>query len=150
MKKMIDIPPVWLVLAICMAWVQGQWLPLGLSLDGTVTQFLSGILIGAGILLIALAALEFLRHRTTIIPHQQPSRLISSGIFSRSRNPIYLGDALILLGFVLRYDAVLSLILVPFFVWWIERRFILGEEARMRTLFGVEFARYEQNVRRWL
>jgi len=56
----------------------------------------------------------------------------------------------VLAGLILRFDAVLSLPLVPVFVWIIERRFILSEEDRMRKEFRADFARYEQKVRRWL
>lgn len=147
---MFDIPPVWLMLAIVIAWMQSRYLPVGLSLDHPVTQGVAGLLIGGGIVLIALAAWEFWRARTTIIPHQVPSNLITRGVFNVTRNPIYLADVLILLGLILRFDAVLSLPLVPVFVWWIERHFIVAEEDRMRRLFRTEFARYERKVRRWL
>jgi protein-S-isoprenylcysteine O-methyltransferase Ste14 len=150
MKNLFDLPPVWLVLAIFLAWLQARFLPLGLSLASGATGLVSGLLIGGGLVLIALAAMEFRKARTTIIPHQVPAWLITSGIFSRSRNPIYLGDALILAGVILRLDAVLALVLIPLFVWWIERHFILPEEDRMRRVFRLEFARYEQKVRRWV
>ncbi|WP_299725059.1 isoprenylcysteine carboxylmethyltransferase family protein [uncultured Tateyamaria sp.] len=150
MKDLIDIPPVWLALAIIAAWWQARLFPMGLSLDGAVTDALAGMLIGAGVILIIAAALAFRRARTTIIPHQTPAHLITTGIFARSRNPIYLGDALILTGLILRFDAVLSLVLVPLFVWWIERHFILPEENRMRRVFRAEFAAYERKVRRWV
>ena len=150
MKDLIDIPPVWLILAIAAAWWQARLLPLGLSLEGAVTDALSGLLIGAGVILIVAAALAFRRARTTIIPHQTPANLITSGIFARTRNPIYLADALILTGFILRFDAVASLVLVPIFVWWIERRFIIPEENRMRRTFRADFAAYERKVRRWV
>jgi len=150
LKDLIDIPPVWLVLAIIVAWWQARLLPLGLTLEGAVTDALAGLLIGGGILLIVAAALAFRRARTTIIPHQTPSALITTGIFARTRNPIYLADALILTGFILRFDAVASLVLVPIFVWWIERHFIVPEENRMRRTFRANFAAYESKVRRWL
>ncbi len=150
MRTVLDIPPIWLVLAIIVAWIQSRFLTFGLSLDYPVTQFLSGVLIGGGLVLIALAAWEFWRARTTIIPHQEPARLITSGIFSLTRNPIYLADVLILAGFILRFDAVLSWGLVPVFLWWIERHFIFAEEDRLRRHFKVDFARYEQKVRRWV
>lgn len=150
LKNLLDIPPVWLGLCIAVAWYQGRFLSLGLSLSHPATDVIAGMLIGAGVILILLAALEFRRARTSIIPHQVPTRLITSGIFSRTRNPIYLGDALVLLGVILRFDAVLSLVIVPIFVWWIERHFILPEEDRLRRTFRMDFARYEQKVRRWL
>ena len=150
MRRFLDIPPAWLVLALIVAWWQSRYLPMDLSLAHPITDLIAGVLIGAGVILILLAALEFRRARTSIIPHQVPDKLITTGIFTRTRNPIYLGDALILLGFILRFDAVLSLALVPVFVWWIERHFILDEEDRLRRGFRMEFARYEQKVRRWV
>ena len=150
MKPMFDIPPVWLGLFIAVPWAQSRYLDAGLSLDYPVPQGFAGLLIGGGIVLIALAAFQFWQARTTIIPHQEPSNLITRGVFGVTRNPIYLADALILAGLILRFDAVLSLPLVPIFVWWIERHFIIAEEDRMRRLFKAEFARYERNVRRWV
>lgn len=150
MHSPLDIPPLWLGLALILAWMQSRFLTLGLSLAHPVTDTLSHLLIGAGLLLIGLAAWEFWRARTSIIPHQVPARLITTGIFARTRNPIYLGDTLLLAGLILRFDAVLSLILVPLFVLWIERHFIVAEEDRLRHAFRAEFTRYEQKVRRWL
>jgi len=148
--KWIDVPPVWLAAFIGLAWAQVTFAPMGLSLGHTWAGLIGGLLVGGGVLLIALAAFEFRRARTTIIPHETPSQIIQSGIFSKTRNPIYLGDAMILAGLILRLDAVLALPLVPIFVWIIERRFILGEEDRMRRKFRMDFARYAEKTRRWL
>lgn len=148
--RWIDLPPVWLAGFAAAAWAQARWLPAGLSFGGAWADLLAGLLVGGGFLLIALAAVEFRRHRTTVIPHRLPDRLIQSGIFSRTRNPIYLGDLLILAGLVLLFDAVLSLVLLPVFLWVIERRFVIPEEDRMRRAFRADFARYERKTRRWL
>lgn len=150
MTKWIDIPPVWLLIFVVISWVQARHAAMGLSFGGAWADFAGGILVGAGLVLMALAFAEFRRHRTTVIPHMEAERLITSGIFKRTRNPIYLGDALILAGLILRWDAVLALPLVPVFVWVIEKRFILAEEDRLRRKFRAEFARYCQKTRRWL
>lgn len=150
MTNVLNIPPVWLVFCLLVAWCQARFLPLGLSVDHPVTQAMAGLCIGGGLVLMAAALLSFWRAQTTVIPHQTPDRLITDGIFARTRNPIYLGDALVLIGLILRFDAVPSLVLVPLFVWWIERQFIVPEEDRMRRKFRAEFARYEQKVRRWI
>ena len=145
-----DIPSVWLVGFAIVAWVQARVVPLGLSLEGALTGLLSGFLIGSGIIVAVMAVVEFRRHRTTVIPRETPSIMVQTGIYKHSRNPIYLGDALILTGLILRFDAVLSLILVPIFVRVLERRFILPEEDRLRRTFRVDFARYERRTRRWI
>ncbi|SDI15059.1 methyltransferase family protein [Lutimaribacter saemankumensis] len=150
MKQWIDLPPVWLLAALLLAWVQATYFPMGLSLGGAATDFLGGILAGGGIVLMLLAVYEMRRQRTTVIPHREADRLVTSGIFSRTRNPIYLGDALVLAGMILRWDAVLSLPLIPIFVWIIERRFIIPEENRLRRKFRADFARYERKTRRWV
>ncbi|MCV6584900.1 MAG: isoprenylcysteine carboxylmethyltransferase family protein [Marinibacterium sp.] len=148
--KWLDLPPVWLALCLVLAWAQARYVPAGLGFGGAVADLLGGLLVGGGILLMVLAFAEFRRHKTTVVPHLTPQRLIQTGIFSRTRNPIYLGDALVLAGLILRWDAVLALPLVPIFVWIIERRHIIPEENRMRRTFRAEFARYERNVRRWV
>lgn len=148
--KWIDIPPVWLAVAIAAAWWVGVSDPWALSFGSPWVDLLAGLLIGGGIVLMLLAVIEMRKQRTTIIPHRDADHLVQSGIFKRSRNPIYLGDVLVLLGLILRFDAPLALPLLPVFVWWLERHFILPEEDRLRRKFRVEFARYCEKTRRWL
>lgn len=150
MLKWLDLPPVWLAGCLLLAWVQARYLGLGLGFGGAWADFTGGLLVGGGILLVLLAAAEFYKHKTTIVPHNTPARLIQSGIYSRSRNPIYLADLLILAGLILRWDAVLSLPLVPVLFRVLEVRFAIPEENRMRRSFGMDFARYERKVRRWI
>ena len=145
--KWIDIPPVWLILALVVAYALGRLLPLDL---GALPRAGGTALVTLGLGLIALAAREFLKHRTTIIPRQAPAGLITSGIFRVTRNPIYLGDALILAGLCLRWDAALALPLVPLFVWFITRRFIEQEEQTLGAAFPQSFPAYLSTSKRWL
>jgi protein-S-isoprenylcysteine O-methyltransferase Ste14 len=96
------------------------------------------------------AVLIMQRHRTTVIPHLEAAQLVTTGVFKWTRNPIYLGDAMVLAGLILRWDAVLALPLVPLFVWIIEKRFILPEERRLRRKFTAQFGRYYTTTRRWI
>ncbi|MEP2717855.1 isoprenylcysteine carboxylmethyltransferase family protein [Pseudophaeobacter sp.] len=148
--RWIDLPPVWLAAGIALAWCQAKLLPMGLSFGPVWADLLGGLLVGGGLVLMALAVTEMRRQKTTVIPHKTPDRLVQSGIFSRSRNPIYLGDVLVLAGLILYFDAVLALPLIPVLTWILEKRFIIGEENRMRRAFRADWARYEQKVRRWL
>lgn len=148
--KWLDMPPVWLLAFAALAYFQAQYMTLGLSLAHPMTMLLGGLLVGAGVVLILLAAMEFRRHKTKIVPHQEASVLIQSGVYKRSRNPIYLADVLILAGLALRWDAVLSLALVPVLFWVLETRFVIPEENRLRRHFRADFARYAQKTRRWL
>lgn len=148
--KWIDLPPVWTLGMIVLAYLQARLLPLGLSFGGAWADFLGGILLGGGVVLLALAVHEMRRRKTTIIPHRDADALVQSGIFSRSRNPIYLGDVMMLAGLILYFDAVLSLPLIPILLWILEKRFVIPEENRMRRKFRADFARYCEKVRRWI
>ncbi|TNF20765.1 MAG: isoprenylcysteine carboxylmethyltransferase family protein [Rhodobacteraceae bacterium] len=148
--KWIDLPPVWLIGALGLALLQSRLFDAGLGFGGAWADLLGGLLVGGGIVLMLLAFYEFRRFKTTVMPHETPARLVTSGIFKRSRNPIYLADVLILAGFIFRWDAVLSLPLIPLLVWVLEIRFIIPEENRMRRKFRADFARYCQKTRRWL
>ena len=144
--RWLDLPPVWLALCLGLAWASRGILAWGadpLRLVGTG-------LVALGVALMIAAAWQMARARTTIVPRQDPSALVTSGVFRVSRNPIYLGDALILAGFSLRWDAPLGLILVPGFMALIARRFIAGEEARLSAAFGSAFAAWSATTRRWL
>ncbi|MEM6824735.1 MAG: isoprenylcysteine carboxylmethyltransferase family protein [Pseudomonadota bacterium] len=148
--KALDIPPVWLALALILAWLQSRYLPVLRWQGGGMAEFVGNFLAVAGLVLMGLAIREFYKARTTPIPRRDPSALISTGVFAMTRNPIYLGDALLLSGLILRWEAALSLVLIPAFVWLIDQRFIRAEEARLRTVFGSDFEAYAAKVRRWV
>lgn len=146
--KWIDLPPVWLAAFLAAAW----WLRglSGLSFGPVWADLSGGLLVGGGLVIMALAVSEMRRQRTTLIPHREADRMVTAGVFKRSRNPIYLGDSMVFAGLVLTWDAVLALPLVPIFVWVLERRFILPEEKLLRRKFRADFARYAQQTRRWV
>ncbi len=144
--KTLDLPPLWLALAAFGAWVSRSFWTAGtpwLQLMGT------GLIL-LGLLLMAVAVFTMTLSRTTVIPHRKPTALVTGGIFALTRNPIYLGDVLVLAGLCLRWQAPLGLILVPVFGIWIARHFIHGEEARLHAAFGGAFAEYATRVRRWV
>jgi protein-S-isoprenylcysteine O-methyltransferase Ste14 len=147
--KFLDIPPVWLTGFAALAWLQSQFLDVDIRFGPDISGQLGTAFVAVGLILIGFAAFEFYRKRTTIVPHMNPSALIQSGIFLRSRNPIYLADTVILAGLILRWDAVLSVVLIPAFMWLITNRFISTEEQEMRGIFGTEFAECERKVRMW-
>lgn len=142
--KWIDMPPVWLLACLVLAWsVPVRFAPGALVYLGWVA-----IIFGA--LLMALAFMEFRRAQTTIIPREAPNALIQSGIYRFTRNPIYLADTLFLAGAALIWGSIPGLLLVPVFIVVIQRRFIHGEEAMLRATYGAAFEDYARRVRRWL
>jgi protein-S-isoprenylcysteine O-methyltransferase Ste14 len=141
-----DLPPIWLAVFAALGWGSGRLLPV--ALPGG--PWLGAGLVAAGLVLMALAAAQMLLQRTTFIPRRDPAALVTGGVFALTRNPIYLGDALVLAGLLLVWHAVWALFLVPAFMVFIARRFIRDEEARIAARFGAEWQRYANRTRRWL
>ncbi len=142
-----ESPPTWLAVFLILAWAQSRFLPI-LPVPHWL-RLIGLALIVAGAMLLVASAVAFRAQKTTILPREVPRAMITTGLYARSRNPIYLGDALMLTGAALAWDAA-SLILVPVFMAVISLRFILGEEAGLRATFGAEFDAYATRVRRWL
>ena len=148
-RNYIDMPPVWLLFYMGLAWGQSVlWNPF--SYASPVATMIGRTLILAGLVLMSLAAFLFWHHRTTVVPKRIPDSIITVGPYRYSRNPIYVADALVLTGFAISLGSVLALFLVPLFMWTIRKRFIEGEEARIRAEFGQAYEAYCARTRRWL
>ena len=105
-----------------------------------------------GLVLNLLPKLAFRRARTTVNPLRPAAAtsLVTSGIYRLTRNPMYLGQALVLLGGMLWLGSAAALLLVPLFVGWITRFQILPEERVLADRFGADYAAFRRGVRRWL
>jgi protein-S-isoprenylcysteine O-methyltransferase Ste14 len=103
-----------------------------------------------GIAINYLADESFKRARTTVNPFLQPNTLVTSGVFEISRNPMYLGFVLILIGVAILLGSLTPFGVIPLFVWLITVRFIHIEEKNLAANFGLEWSAYKVKVRRWL
>lgn len=146
--RALDLPPLWLVAFAALALAQGKLLPM--PLFGGAGDAAGAVLAAAGLGLMVAAVVRMVRARTTLDPRGEAQVLVTTGVFRLSRNPIYLGDALILAGLILIWDAAPSAPLVLLFIWIIQSRFIGPEEARLRARFGDDFEAYAARTRRWL
>jgi len=149
MKGFPDLPPIWLLLGLVLAWLLAGYLPL-VRVFGPVFQGVGLLLSFAGVALIVWSAWWFRQKKTSIEPHHDPTALIVEGPYRYSRNPIYLGMLAILTGAVLWHGAF-SPVLLPFaFFHILTTRFIEPEEAALRRAFGAEAHSYLQATHRWL
>jgi protein-S-isoprenylcysteine O-methyltransferase Ste14 len=148
LAKILDWPPVWTLGGLFVVFLLGRIpLPIGFGAYGPGLG-LACLLLGLWLMLSAV--LRMRAHRTTVIPHRMPQALVSDGVFAISRNPIYLGDALILLAASFWTNTIIGLVVVGCFVWVITVRFILAEEARLSEAFGDRAAEWFGRVRRWI
>jgi protein-S-isoprenylcysteine O-methyltransferase Ste14 len=112
----------------------------------------AAVLVFAGALVAAAGVLQFRRARTTVSPlsPHKTSTVISSGLYRWSRNPMYLGMALALLGLAAWASALAGYLLVLAFCWYLTRFQIIPEEKALLAAFGAEFTQYLAKVRRWI
>jgi len=151
-ERKLRVPPVALFVVVALLmWAVASWLPSWqIALPGrTLVAVL--LLLAAGAIGIA-GVRAFQRARTTVNPlrPEKASALVTSGIYRRTRNPMYVALAIALLGWAIWLGHPLALLGVAAFVAWINRFQIAPEERALRALFGTEFERYCSEVRRWL
>ena len=110
-----------------------------------------------GLLLLALAIAagsiyQFWRHNTTVNPTRlsETRSLIKSGLFSLSRNPIYVADAVVLVAWSVYLGFWPALVSVPIFMAYVTRFQIVPEERVLIQKFGDEYSEYCRRVRRWI
>ncbi|MDE0480263.1 MAG: isoprenylcysteine carboxylmethyltransferase family protein [Gammaproteobacteria bacterium] len=147
--KRIVIPPIWFALGLIAVFLLDRYLPL-VSFSGPTALGLGAILILLGLASAISAAGLFRKADTGIVPFSEATALVTSGAFRCSRNPMYLGMVLVLLGTALATGSAVGLLVAPVFMLIIQYRFILDEERMMREVFGKEFEDYRRRVRRWI
>ncbi len=122
-------------------------LPQGSAAGGL---WLGGAFGVSGLLLILWAGGRFIGAGTPLPPHRPTTALVTEGPYRRSRNPIYLGMALIYLGVVCATASPGALALFPAVILVMEFGVIRREERYLERRFGAPYRSYKSHVRRWL
>jgi protein-S-isoprenylcysteine O-methyltransferase Ste14 len=148
----LKIPPpvVALVLGLLMWLTSGLGGLVEVSYRARVVCALALVCIGQGISVAGMIA--FHRARTTVNPIKasSASSLVTRGVYSFTRNPMYLGLLLTLVGWAVFLASPFALLWVAVYVIYINRFQIIPEERVLSALFGADYEAYGQRVRRWL
>ena len=151
-KLELKIPPVvvWIATGLLM-WV-GARLANNLGISWPHRQGIALGLICVATVIAALGGIAFRRAGTTVNPlhPENASDLVVGGIYRLTRNPMYLGMLLMLVGWAIWLGNVVPWLLLPGFVAYMNRFQIIPEERALTSMFGKEFALYRARVRRWL
>jgi protein-S-isoprenylcysteine O-methyltransferase Ste14 len=91
-----------------------------------------------------------LRHRTAILPNMASSALVSTGVFAYTRNPIYLGNTFLLIGFAIALRWGWLAIATPITIFAVTMLAIQREEQHLGARFGDAWRAYAARVRRWM
>jgi protein-S-isoprenylcysteine O-methyltransferase Ste14 len=147
-KKRRIVPPVWLLATLLALVALHHWLPLR-QLVPAPWSYAGAVLIALGLLLGGPALLAFRRARTPVVPFERSTALVTSGSFRFTRNPMYAGMVLLLLGVATLLGSLGAYLPIPLFIWIIQRNFIEGEERFLTEIFGEQYQAYQRRVRRW-
>ncbi len=143
------IPPVYFMVSVVIMAVLNYFAPIRNILHPPVTY--SGVIfIVIGLIITIWSAVLFIKAGTEIKPFEASTHLVTQGMYQLTRNPMYLGMVMILLGIALLFGSLTPFILIPIFVWLIQTIFIKNEEIVMERTFGDEYREYRERVRRWL
>ena len=148
----LKAPPLAVVLiTAAFMWVAARAAPaFGVVLPAR--SILAAGLAVAGVATSVLGVVAFRRARTTVNPMrpESSSALVVTGVYRLTRNPMYLGFLLLLLGWALLLSNALALAFLPAFVLYMSRFQIVPEERALASAFGPEYAAYSARVRRWV
>jgi len=106
--------------------------------------------LGIGIALNLIADAAFKKAQTTVKPFEISTALITTGVFGISRNPMYLGMVLILIGIAISMGSLSPLIVIVFFTTLMELVFVRTEEKMLEQHFGLAWTEYKSKVRKWI
>jgi len=112
--------------------------------------YLGIVAVLVGITIAAISAGLFKKAQTGIMPFDPASTLITTGFYRFTRNPMYMGMFLMLLGVAFLLGSIAVLFPVLLFILVIRNNFVLGEERFLEATFGQHYLDYKSAVRRWL
>ena len=144
-------PPVAALLFATGMWAVAHLPPL-LQLPKLVRLLVAAALGGIGIAIAIGGVMSFRRAKTTVSPlkPETSAALVSTGVYSFTRNPMYLGMVVVLFAWAAYLSSIWALVGPVFFALYITRFQIVPEERVLDRLFGAPFAAYKKRVRRWL
>ncbi len=148
----LKIPPLLLVaITALLMWATARGVP-SLEVAWPAQGVASILAAGMGVGALLWGVVSFHRAGATVNPMkpETSSRLVTSGIYAVTRNPMYLGFLLLLLAWALYLSHALTCLFLPVFVVYLNRFQIEPEERALMALFRDEFTAYASRVRRWL
>ncbi len=113
-------------------------------------QVIGLVVVAAGAGVSCFAAAIFQARETTKDPYGKPTAFIVQGPYTWTRNPMYLGLAVALMGLAIFFASIAMLLAPAVFFAVIDRMVIPQEEEKMERLFGNDYAAYKDRVRRWI
>jgi protein-S-isoprenylcysteine O-methyltransferase Ste14 len=149
LESKVPPPAVVLVIGVFM-WLVSRAAP-SLHFDVPAHNWLAIVLVSVGFLTGIAGVVTFRRAKTTVDPMKpRASSLVTWGVYAISRNPMYLGGLIMLLGWAIFLSNPLAFVFLPVYVLYLNRFQIAPEERVLTSLFGETYVTYQARARRWL
>jgi protein-S-isoprenylcysteine O-methyltransferase Ste14 len=152
-NALMRIPVPWVFILLYLGGLAIQRvLPIAINSQGLawIIRVAGFVFIGLGIVLAFSALGIFRKTKTTTVPHETPSTLVTSGPYRFTRNPMYVGLTLEYLGVAGARLDVWPVILLPLLLAYVNFVVIPVEEQNLRGVFGDAYQEYGARVGRWL
>ncbi|MEQ9619785.1 MAG: isoprenylcysteine carboxylmethyltransferase family protein [Deltaproteobacteria bacterium] len=145
----IAMPPLIFIIFLAIGILINLLVPLSF-IHGSA-RFISGIIILLVSGIIVLSAQRRMKRSGTNIDVRKPSTaVVTGGIYSYTRNPMYMSMVILLIALAFLLNNLWVLIVIPFFMAVIRKGVIMREEAYLERKFGSEYTEYKKRVRRWI
>ena len=145
----IALPPLILGAAIALGLILNYFWPAKV-LARSLAVPLGILIVFVAVAIGLLAVREMVTASTPLDVRKRSTRIVTSGVFQQSRNPIYLGMVLLCTGVAFLVDSLWLLGVVPLFAAILQKGVIEPEEAYLARNFGEDYLRYKARVRRWI
>jgi protein-S-isoprenylcysteine O-methyltransferase Ste14 len=148
----LKVPPLALLVAFGVLMFGLSWLAPAFTLPLVHNTLTAGALLVVGACVALAGVIAFRTSGTTVNPTtpEMSSALVSTGIYRFTRNPMYLGFALVLAGWATYLSNAASLLMLPAFVAYMNKFQVRPEERVLLAKFGTQFSEYMATVRRWI
>ncbi len=146
------VPPPLVGLTVAAGMWAAAHIPPALQLSNPGRVLVAAVLVAIGVAVGIGGVMSFRRAKTTVNPlkPETSAALVSTGVYAFTRNPMYLGMALVLFAWAVYLSSIWSLVGPVIFILYITRFQIVPEERVLDRLFGAPFAEYKKRVRRWI
>lgn len=144
-------PPIVVLLVAAAMWAMSK-MGASIEIPSVVRSVVTATIALAGGCISLAGIVSFRRAKTTVNPlkPENTSSLVTAGIYSVTRNPMYLGLLFVLLAWAVFLSSAWALVGPVAFVLYINRFQVAPEERVMATMFGASYSEYMARVRRWL
>ena len=142
-------PPLIFLCFLILGYLLNRYYPLTV-LEGPLNTIISAIFFVYAGLTAGLAFFYMVKSGTNVDVRKPTNTIVTKSVYSYTRNPMYLSMVILLIAFSLLLNAFWIALLIPFFMFVMQKGVIEREEAYLENKFGSEYLQYKSRVRRWI